>query len=141
MILKIRTNDNKVVDVGSDDLKISNLINMLIESIEKDGEEIPLYNVSYCMFLKVLEYAQYYKKDPMKKIAKPLINNQLNIQQWYTDFISSQYEGGLYELLEAATYLDIEPLQELVCAHIASLINGTECGELKKIFGLDYETV
>lgn len=141
MLLRIRTRDDYVVEVEAEEIQCSYLIKMLSEGLEKDGEEIPLYNVDHCVFLKILEFTRHYQKDPMKKIEKPLINdNPICEQKWYIEFVSSQNEKGLYEILEAATYLDIEPLQELICARIASLIKGTECHELKKIFGLDYET-
>jgi len=139
MLLKIRTKDDFVVEVEAGDIQSSYLIKMLSDGIEKDGEEIPLYNVDYRVFLKILEFTTHYTKDPMKRIEKPL-NDPICDQKWYIDFVSSQDENGLYEILEASTYLDIEPLQELICARIASLIKGNECDELKKIFGLDYET-
>lgn len=141
MILTIRTNDDQQLQVPSENLAISNLIRMLSESMEGGkGEEIPLYNVSHSIFCKVLEFTSHYHNDPMKTIEKPLKNNHLPVQKWYIDYITSFGRGdSLYMLLDAASYLDIEPLQDLVCARIASLIQGTECDELKTIFGLDFD--
>ena len=142
MLLKIRTQDDQEVEVQSEDLAISNLIKMLTESVEKEDElfeEIPLFNVPHRIFLKVLAFTRHYHKDPMKTIQKPLKDNHLPVQKWYADFVSVESRDSLYELLEAASYMDIEPLQDLLCARIASLIKGTECDELKKIFGLDFE--
>ena len=142
MLLKIRTQDDQEVEVQSEDLTISNLIRMLIESVEEENqlfEEIPLFNVSHRVFLKVLAFTRHYHKDPMKTIQKPLKDNHLPVQKWYVDFVSAETRDSLYELLEAASYLDIEQLQELVCARISCLIKGTEYDELKKIFGLDFD--
>lgn len=139
MLLTIRTKDGQQVQVQSEDLAISKLIHMLVEGMrEGDDNEIPLYNVVHGVFLKVLAFTTHYHKDPMKTIDKPLKDNHLPVQKWYRNYVSSESEENLYELLEAASYLDIEPLQDLLCARIASLITGTECDELKKIFGLDY---
>ncbi len=141
MLLKIRTQDDKEIEVQSEDLGISNLIHMLTDSIEDENEmfeEIPLFNVPHRVFLKVLAFTRHYHKDPMKTIHKPLKDNHLPVQKWYVDFVSVETRESLYELLEAASYMDIEPLQDLLCARIATLIKGTECDELKKIFGLDY---
>lgn len=142
MLLRIRTQDDQEVEVQSEDLAISNLIKMLTESVKEENEifeEIPLFNVSHRVFLKVLAFTRHYHKDPMKTIHKPLKDNHLPVQKWYMEFVSLETRESLYELLEAASYLDIEPLQDLLCARIASLIKGTECDELKKIFGLDYD--
>jgi len=140
MLLKIRTKDDKEVEVQSEDLSISNLIHMLTENMEEnDTEEIPLFNVDHRVFLKVLDFTRHYHKDPMKTILKPLKDEHLPVQKWYMDYVSLEPEESLYELLEASSYLDIEPLQDLLCARIASLIRGIECDELKKIFGLDFD--
>ena len=143
MLLTIRTKDDHQVHVQSEDLEISNLIHMLTENLEGETEcqeEIPLYNVPYALFQKVLAFTRHYQKDPMKTIPKPLTDHHIPVQKWYVDFVSIEPEESLYDLLEAASYLDIEPLQHLVCARIASLVKGRECDELKKIFGLDYYT-
>lgn len=136
-MLKIKTKDDYRVDVDADDLLVSNLIQVLRESGSDD--EIPLYNVSCKIFLKILEFTKHYNKDPMQTIMKPLPNDHIPVQKWYVDYISTLQDETLYELLHASTYLDIEPLQQLACARIASLIKGKECHELKKIFGFDYE--
>lgn len=142
MLLTIRTNDGQQLEVPSENLAISNLIQMLTDTMEGEGEEIPLYNVSYSIFCKVLEFTSHYHNDPMKTIDKPLKDNHLPVQKWYMDYIVSFQPGdSLYTLLDAASYLDIEPLQDLVCARIASLIQGVECDELKTIFGLNFDTM
>lgn len=140
MILSIRTNDDVIQQVDSDDLMVSNLLTVLLPSVQ-EGEEIPLYNVSHDEFSKILEFTRHYQKDPMKTIMKPINNADLGVQAWYLEYVSSfpqEGETSLYDILMASTYLDIEPLQELICAYIASLLKGKECNELKKIFGLDY---
>lgn len=141
MLLKIRTNDNHVVDIDEKDLMISNLISMVAQSIHdvNEPEEIPLYNVSYSLLLKTLEYTRHYRREPMRTISKPLFQNKLGVQQWYVDYISLLEKQTLFDLLSVSTYLDIEPLQELICAYFATLITGTEFNELKEIFGFHYE--
>lgn len=140
-MLRFRTNDDYIVRTEADDLKISNLVQVLMESTGQDDEdeEIPLYNVSYKILIKILEFTRHYNKDPMQNIPKPLPNDHLPVQEWYVGYISMLQDETLYELLHASTYMDIEPLQQLVCARIASLIKGKECHELKKIFGIGYE--
>lgn len=139
-MLTIRTNDDKVQQVDSDDLMVSNLVGILLPSVCEE-EEIPLYNVSQNEFTKILQFTRHYRQEPMNTIMKPILDPKLGVQAWYLDYVSSfpqEGETSLYDILMASTYLDIEPLQELICAYIASLLKGKECDELKKIFGLDY---
>lgn len=143
MILTIETNDKHKVRVDAQDVKASRLLDMIAEGMEGGGgvEEIPLYNVSHRTFLKVAEFMKQHNEDPMRPIPKPLPDDgDLRVQPWYAHYIASLDEGEtLYEVLSAANYLDIAPLQELACARIASLIRGKECDELRHIFGLDYD--
>lgn len=140
MILHLKTNDNHRVRVNANELRVSNLIQVLVQSMEEEEEEIPLYNVSHNVLLKVLEFARHYHQEPMKTIPLPLRDHTLPIQEWYVEFVSVLQNETLYEILHAATYMDIEPLQNLICARIACLIKGKECHEVKQIFGFEYET-
>lgn len=138
MILPLKTKDGVRVRVEADELRISNLIQVLVPSIgDHPGEDVPLYNVSYKMLSKVLAFAKHYNQDPMHAIPIPLHGDTLPVQEWYTDFVSVLRDETLYDLLHAATYMDIEPLQQLLCARIACLIKGKECDEMKQIFGLE----
>lgn len=139
-MLTIRTNDDNVQKVDPDDVMVSNLLSMLLPSVNEE-EEIPLYNVSQKEFSKILEFTRHYRQEPMTAIMKPILDPKLGVQAWYWEYVSSfpqEGETSIYDILMASTYLDIEPLQELICAYIASLLKGKECDELKKIFGFDY---
>lgn len=142
MNLKLKTNDNFVMNVPSEDLKISHLMQILMESFDHDSmkEEIPLYNISYAVLVKIIEFTTHYNKDPMKQVVKPLPNNHdLGVQTWYKQYIERLSDGELHELLKGSTYMDIEPLTDLLCGQMASIIKGKEPDELKTIFGLDYD--
>lgn len=141
MMLTIETNDNHKVQVPAEDVRASRLLDMIAQGM---GEEVPLYNVSHRVLLKVLEFTRHHNTDPMKTIPKPLPDDgDLQVQPWYANYISSLDDdsGTLYEVLSAANYLDIGPLQELACARIASLIRGKDCDEIRQIFGLDYDNL
>lgn len=141
MILTIETNDNHKVRVNAEDVRASRLLDMVAQGMDEDAnEEVPLYNVSHRVFLRVLEFTRQQNVDPMRTIPKPLPDDGgLGVQPWYADYIASLGDGEtLYDVLSAANYLDIAPLQELACARIASLIRGKECDELRQIFGLNY---
>lgn len=137
--MKIRTSDDEVVEVDVEDMQCSGLVRLLQESMDQENkdEEVPFYNVSHAVFIRVLEFTRHYRLDPMLSLPKPLPTSQLPIQKWYVDYVSS-LSKDLFEVLQASTYLDIEPLQELICAWIASTLKGKDCHEFKQIFGFDY---
>jgi len=77
----------------------------------------------------------------MGTIARPLPSNDLQdvVDEWYSAYIMNLEETTLYDLAKASNYMDIEPLQDLACARVASLIRGKEPHEIRKILGLSEE--
>lgn len=135
MMIKLRTNDDKLMEVSAKDLEMSGLIREMLPC----HDEIPLFNVSGSTMTRVLEFARYYRKEPMKTIQKPLQEDGgLGVQFWYIRFIQRLQPDEWVRVLHAATYLDMQPLEELLCAWVASTLKGKECDTLKSIFGFDY---
>jgi len=141
MILETRDGVRATADKNT--MMISNLLRTVAESFEEDDmveTEIPLPNVDGHVLDRIIEYCKYHYVEPMKTIPRPLPpDGKLSgvIQTWYVDFIESfATMESLYELIQAAHYMDIAPLQELGCARIANLIRGKEPGEIKQILGL-----
>jgi len=143
MMLVLQTNDGKDMKVNLDDIIVSKLIRTMVDCMvdSTDTIEIPLPNVSQKVLLKVLEFTKHYKENPMKQLMKPLPSDDLSqvVDVWYVEFISGLEEDMLYEVISASNYMDIEPIQELGCARIASLIRGKEPNEIRKILGINAE--
>lgn len=114
-------------------LFISNIISNMLEF--DNDEDIPLLNVNDKCMKKIIEYMKYYHNDNMNNIEKPLISSDLKdiIQVWYVNFIDIEQEF-LFSLVQAANYLDIQPLLNLCCAKIASMIKNKTSDEIKEIF-------
>ena len=123
-------------------LYISNLISCMLENIDnenlEDDRDIPLLNVNAKCVAKIIEFMQYYHNDKMKDIEKPLRSSNLKdiIQDWYAEFINID-EDFLFSLINAANYMDIQPLLNLGCAKVASLIKNKTPEEIRNIFNID----
>lgn len=144
MRLKLLTNDDREMHVDLEDIIISNLIKTVTEGSEEDDEEeIPLPNVSFPVLEKVVEFTRHYKTSPMVYVPKPLPSNISTINEvvgdWYGDYIMNLDEELLMRVIDASNYMDIEPLQEICCAHIATVLRGKEPDEVRRILGLDEE--
>ena len=114
-------------------LSISNMINIMLD--DENNDDIPLMNVNDKCMIKIIEFMKYYHTNKMKNIEKPLKSSNLKdiIQEWYADFIDLE-QDFLFSLVNAANYLDIQPLLNLGCAKIASLIKNKSPEEIKEIF-------
>ena len=58
------------------------------------------------------------------------------VDSWYADYINVEKEE-LFELIMASNYLDINPLLELACAKVASLIKNKSIEEIRKFFNIE----
>ena len=56
--------------------------------------------------------------------------------EWYADFIDVE-QDFLFELINAANYMDIQPLLNLSCAKVASSIKNKTPEEIRKIFNIN----
>eukprot|EP01038_Epipyxis_sp_PR26KG_P008840 gene8840-11931_t len=126
-------------DVPLSVAKSSELVKSMVdeELDEEEAQEIPLPNVKSSILAKVIEFAQYHKREPMNEIEKPLKSANMAevVQEWYANFIMVEQEV-LFELILAANYMDIKPLLDLTCATVASLIKGKSPEEIRKQFNI-----
>merc|ERR1712203_227947 len=99
--------------------------------------EIPLPNVRGSILKKVIKYMQYHHTNPAKEIEKPLKSANMRevVSEWDANFVEVDQET-LFELILAANYMDINPLLDLTCAKVASMIKGKTPEEIRKRFNI-----
>jgi S-phase kinase-associated protein 1 len=72
----------------------------------------------------------------MPEIEKPIRSDTFErIPAWYNTFVSIHHTE-LFQLVEAANYMDIKPLMDLTCAKIASMIKDKTVEEIRTTFDL-----
>ena len=59
------------------------------------------------------------------------------VDEWYAKFIDVEKMDDLIDVVVASNFLDIDPLIELSCAKLASLIKGKSAEEIRKKFGIE----
>ena len=141
-LLRITTQDDHLVEVDYEDLRLSELIKTIVGTQEENEGpiEFPLPNVDKDILEEIIEFGKHYRTQPLPKIHKPLppIDFKDVIDDWYYRYICDfEVVHGLYPLLKAVNYMDIQPIQDLACARIASLIRGKEPSEIKRILGIE----
>ena len=97
-------------------------------------EEIPLPNARIAFLSKVIAYCKYHKDAPPEEIQKPLKSTQLigcGVSEWGSVNIERVI---LFELLLAASYLDIMCLLDLTCEKVALMIKGKSTEEIRMQF-------
>ena len=59
------------------------------------------------------------------------------IDEWDVNFINSIELDGIFDLINAANYMDINSLLDLACAKIASLMKGKSAQEIRAMFNIE----
>jgi S-phase kinase-associated protein 1 len=135
-----------IIFIASDDarfevpmavVKMSSYAKGYIEE-NPEEKELQVSLVTGDVLGKILEYCNHYQADPMKEIAKPLANTDMNeiVQPFYANYINNLSQEQLKLLSRAANFMGIAPLLSLCAAKIASLIRGKSPEEIRANLGL-----
>ncbi len=56
------------------------------------------------------------------------------VPAWDADFVGAMDHRTLFELIKACNFLDVQPLLDLACAKVASLIKGKTAQQIRDTF-------
>ena len=141
---KLKSSDNVVKEVEIDLLMKSKLLKGLIEDYQGDDEEIPLNEVDAKNLDLIIEYLTHYKDTEPKEIPKPFpertdedfLKGILN-DEWTYKYLTNQSLEGLINLVNAANYLQIDGLINIIAAKLAHEMCNCEVEEARKKFGIE----
>jgi len=141
---RLRSSDNVVKEVDSGLLMKSKLLKGLIEDYQGDDEEIPLNEVDGKNLELILSYLEHYKDMEPKEIPKPFpertddefLKGILN-DQWTFDFVQGISLEDHINLVNAANYLQIDGLINIIAAKLAHEMCNCEVEEARKKFGIE----
>lgn len=111
-------------------MKMSKMLQSLIEDVGTEIDVIPVPNVSYDDLQQVLSYCRYQCQNP-----KPLKDQKTC---WEKQFVQNLGSAKIFDVMLAANYLDIPPLLNLLCAHVAKEIrNCSTTTEIRQKFQIE----
>lgn len=136
--ITIVTKDGDNLTMPKDVAKINRLFESIIEE-GYDGElQIPAPMVATKDMAKVIEFCIYYDANPFPPIRKPIQSKFENIVEdtWYNHFLSIS-RNDLFDLIMAANYLDNQPLLDIACTKVATIIKGKSPTEIREFLSLE----
>ena len=142
--VKLKSSDGIIREVDVFLLSKSKLLNGLILDYKGDDEEIPLNDLDAKNLDLIIQYLEHYKDMEPKEIPKPFpertdeefMKGILN-DQWTYDYLTNQTLEELINLLNAADYLQIEGLINIIAAKLAHEMCNCEVEEARKKFGIE----
>ena len=137
--LVLVSSDNQKIEIDSESAQKSHLLKGLMTDFNSSQEPIPIPDIKADILNKVVEYLTYYKGKNPKDIPKPMPSANLSeiVDEWDVKFINGIELDSVFDLINAANYMDIPSLLDLSCAKIASLLKGKTAQEIRTMFNIE----
>ncbi|KAF6746283.1 Skp1 family, dimerization domain-containing protein [Ephemerocybe angulata] len=132
------TSDNEMFSVAEDVIKRSAYIKNMLEDVGESDLPIPLPNVESNVLVKILEYCEHYRGEPLPASdvdPAEIGDRSLDIADWDQKYMAVDQEM-LFEIILAANYLDIKSLLDVGCKTVAKMMKGKSSEEIRTLFNI-----
>ena len=141
---KLKSSDNVVKEVDIKLLDKSKLLKGLVEDYQGDDDEIPLNEVDSKNLELIIKYLEHYKDTEPKEIPKPFpertddafLKSILN-DDWTFDYLQGMTLEESINLVNAANYLQIDGLINILAAKLAHEMCNCDAEEARRKFGIE----
>lgn len=114
------------------------------EDAENDASEemyeIDIPKVGTNCLAHVVKFLKHHATEPMHELQTPLngtdIDTILASQPWYRNFISDMDRPMVFRLVQAANYMEIQPLLDIACLRVSTELVGKSAEEIRIILNL-----
>ena len=133
--IDLQSSDGEIFPVDLEVAKVSHTIKNMLESlgIEEGTEDIfPLPKVNAKTLKKVIQWATHHKDDHLGYEESYEKMETEETSSWDREFLKVDKET-LYELIQAADFLEIKGLLTLTCKAAANRILGMNADEIREV--------
>ena len=133
-LVKLKTTDGEIFTIEENCLDRAKFFKELKQIMDLK-EEIKV-EVSSKNLKKIIEYLKHYANEEPQKIPKPLPNPDLKsiLNEWDYNYIISPPLEDIIDLINAADYMNIQELVDLLSARVASEMTNCSPDEAREKF-------
>ena len=143
-IVKLKSKDNQIYEISIDLLEKAKLISGIVEDASDDDDTIFLREIDEINLIRIIDYLVHYQKEEPKEIPKPFpertddafLRSILN-DDWTFDFLQNMTLDEGINLINAANYLEINGLINILAAKLVHEMCNCEVEEARKKFGIE----
>ena len=143
-IVKLKSKDNQIYEVSIDLLEKAKLISGIVEYASDEDDTIFLREIDEINLIRIIDYLVHYQKEEPKEIPKPFpertddafLRSILN-DDWTFDFLQNMTLDEGINLINAANYLEINGLINILAAKLAHEMCNCEVEEAEHKFGIE----
>ena len=140
--VKLKTSDDKIYEVPDTILQKSTLLKEL--TTDNEGEVITLKEVNEECLKRIIEYLYHYKDFEPKEIPKPFPDNcdanflrSILNDEWTFNYLNNLSIDKAIDMINAANYLQIDGLTNLLSAKLAYELSNCSVEEAKQKFQIE----
>ena len=140
--VKLMSSDGKIYEVPDTILQKSTLLKEL--TTDNEGEVITLKEVNEECLKRVIEYLYHYKDFEPKEIPKPFPENcdanflrSILNDEWTFNYLNNLSIDKAIDMINAANYLQIDGLTNLLSAKLAYELSNCSVEEAKQKFQIE----
>mmetsp|Transcript_4670 Transcript_4670/g.9408 ORF Transcript_4670/g.9408 Transcript_4670/m.9408 type:complete len:160 (-) Transcript_4670:375-854(-) len=127
--VKLVSSDGEVFEVERGVAMMSVMVKNCMDDTADDENRIPIPNVDAVTLAKVIEFCRYQHEQVVN--AQP----EEDIEKWHREFVKVD-KSTLFQLILASNYMDIQPLLDLTCKTVASMIKGKSPEQIRADFNI-----
>ena len=143
-IVKLKSKDNQIYEVPIDILEKAKLISGIVDDASDEDDTIFLREIDDINLIRIIDYLVHYQKEEPKEIPKPFpdrtddafLRSILN-DDWTFDFLQNMTLEEAINLVNAADYLQIDGLINILAAKLAHEMCNCEVEEARRKFGIE----
>ena len=135
--IQISSSEGNIYNISKKAAMRSKILKGMIEDFP-DDQIFPMKSIKGNILEKIKDYLMHYENEEPEKIEIPLKSNNFSecVNNWDFNFLGNDIDI-IFDLLEAANYMDIKPLHELVSAYLGSNIRGINSNGIFKDFEIE----
>ena len=143
-IVKLKSKDNQIYEVSIDLLEKAKLISGIVDDASDENDTIFLREIDDINLIRIIDYLVHYQKEEPKEIPKPFpertddafLRSILN-DDWTFDYIQNMTLEEAIDLVNAANYLEIDGLINILAAKLAHEMCNCDTEEARRKFGIE----
>lgn len=137
-LVTIVTNEGQHHTMPLPHARMSGTIANMLDDVDDDVESnIPIPNIKGEIMKKVVDFCAQHPDallNPTEEQQLEMRTTPLNA--WAKQFVGVPLEM-LFEMIQAANFLDLKPMLDVTCKAVAEMIKGKTPEDIKKIFGVE----
>ena len=128
------SSDNKEFTLPEDAAKQSGLVESMMKDRESADTPIPILKVEGTVLAKVVEWLLFHNEHPLMYPDFVIGDRDKNaeLHPWDVDFCDKLEKNLLFEMLKAATFMNIDMLVEATAKTIAKNLSGKTVEQMRE---------